>query len=71
MRRGYMKVTDRTATHCPVEVTLAVIGGKWKQVAPVGCTRCHIGQMRLFALVQGSFTDLANVEGADCHTERR
>jgi hypothetical protein len=48
-----------------------VIGGKWKQVAPVGCTRCHIGQMPLFALVQGSFTDLANVEGADCHTERR
>jgi DNA-binding HxlR family transcriptional regulator len=25
-----MKVTDRNANHCPVEVTLAVIGGKWK-----------------------------------------
>src|SRR5262249_34657834 len=25
-----MKVTDRTANHCPVEVTLSVIGGKWK-----------------------------------------
>jgi DNA-binding HxlR family transcriptional regulator len=27
-----MKVTDRNATHCPVEVTLSVIGGKWKPV---------------------------------------
>jgi DNA-binding HxlR family transcriptional regulator len=25
-----MKVTDPNANHCPVEVTLAVIGGKWK-----------------------------------------
>lgn len=25
-----MKVTDRNANHCPVEVTLSVIGGKWK-----------------------------------------
>jgi DNA-binding HxlR family transcriptional regulator len=25
-----MKVTDHNATHCPVEVTLSVIGGKWK-----------------------------------------
>jgi DNA-binding HxlR family transcriptional regulator len=25
-----MKVTDRSANHCPVEVTLSVIGGKWK-----------------------------------------
>jgi DNA-binding HxlR family transcriptional regulator len=25
-----MKVTDRNAIRCPVEVTLAVIGGKWK-----------------------------------------
>jgi DNA-binding HxlR family transcriptional regulator len=25
-----MKVTDLNAIHCPVEVTLAVIGGKWK-----------------------------------------
>jgi DNA-binding HxlR family transcriptional regulator len=25
-----MKVTDPTVNHCPVEVTLAVIGGKWK-----------------------------------------
>ena len=25
-----MKVTDRIVNHCPVEVTLAVIGGKWK-----------------------------------------
>jgi DNA-binding HxlR family transcriptional regulator len=25
-----MKVTDPNATHCPVEVTLSVIGGKWK-----------------------------------------
>ena len=25
-----MKVTDRIANHCPVEVTLSVIGGKWK-----------------------------------------
>jgi len=25
-----MKVTDRNASHCPVEVTLSVIGGKWK-----------------------------------------
>jgi DNA-binding HxlR family transcriptional regulator len=25
-----MKVTDRNANYCPVEVTLAVIGGKWK-----------------------------------------
>jgi DNA-binding HxlR family transcriptional regulator len=25
-----MKVTDHSANHCPVEVTLSVIGGKWK-----------------------------------------
>jgi DNA-binding HxlR family transcriptional regulator len=25
-----MKVTDRSVNHCPVEVTLSVIGGKWK-----------------------------------------
>jgi DNA-binding HxlR family transcriptional regulator len=25
-----MKVTDSNANHCPVEVTLSVIGGKWK-----------------------------------------
>jgi Predicted transcriptional regulators len=25
-----MKVTDPNAIHCPVEVTLSVIGGKWK-----------------------------------------
>src|SRR5215831_9749310 len=25
-----MKVTDRIANDCPVEVTLSVIGGKWK-----------------------------------------
>jgi DNA-binding HxlR family transcriptional regulator len=25
-----MKVTDHNANHCPVEVTLSVIGGKWK-----------------------------------------
>jgi DNA-binding HxlR family transcriptional regulator len=25
-----MKVTDRSVHHCPVEVTLSVIGGKWK-----------------------------------------
>jgi DNA-binding HxlR family transcriptional regulator len=25
-----MKVTDRNANHCPVEVTLSVISGKWK-----------------------------------------
>jgi DNA-binding HxlR family transcriptional regulator len=25
-----MKVTDRNVNHCPVEVTLSVIGGKWK-----------------------------------------
>jgi DNA-binding HxlR family transcriptional regulator len=25
-----MKVTNRTINHCPVEVTLSVIGGKWK-----------------------------------------
>jgi DNA-binding HxlR family transcriptional regulator len=25
-----MKMTDRNANHCPVEVTLSVIGGKWK-----------------------------------------
>jgi DNA-binding HxlR family transcriptional regulator len=25
-----MKVTDRNANQCPVEVTLAVIGGTWK-----------------------------------------
>jgi DNA-binding HxlR family transcriptional regulator len=25
-----MKVTDSKASHCPVEVTLSVIGGKWK-----------------------------------------
>ena len=25
-----MKVTERNVNHCPVEITLAVIGGKWK-----------------------------------------
>jgi DNA-binding HxlR family transcriptional regulator len=25
-----MKVTDRNVNHCPVEVALSVIGGKWK-----------------------------------------
>jgi DNA-binding HxlR family transcriptional regulator len=25
-----MNVTDHNANHCPVEVTLSVIGGKWK-----------------------------------------
>jgi DNA-binding HxlR family transcriptional regulator len=25
-----MKVTDHNMNHCPVEVTLSVIGGKWK-----------------------------------------
>src|SRR5215475_3820942 len=38
-----MKVTARTANHCPVEVTLSVIGGKWKPLIlwhlSEGCVR--------------------------------
>jgi DNA-binding HxlR family transcriptional regulator len=44
-----MKVTDRNATHCPVEVTLAVIGGKWK---PLILWHLYEGGVRRFLELQ-------------------
>jgi DNA-binding HxlR family transcriptional regulator len=44
-----MKVTDRNANHCPVEVTLAVIGGKWK---PLILWHLYEGGVRRFLELQ-------------------
>jgi DNA-binding HxlR family transcriptional regulator len=44
-----MKVTDGNATHCPVEVTLAVIGGKWK---PLILWHLYEGGVRRFLELQ-------------------
>jgi DNA-binding HxlR family transcriptional regulator len=44
-----MKVTDRSAIRCPVEVTLAVIGGKWK---PLILWHLYEGGVRRFLELQ-------------------
>jgi DNA-binding HxlR family transcriptional regulator len=44
-----MKVTDRIANHCPVEVTLSVIGGKWK---PLILWHLYKGGVRRFLELQ-------------------
>ena len=44
-----MKVTDRNAICCPVEVTLSVIGGKWK---PVILWHLYEGGVRRFLELQ-------------------
>ena len=44
-----MKVTDRNAIRCPVEVTLAVIGGKWK---PLILWHLYEGRVRRFLELQ-------------------
>jgi DNA-binding HxlR family transcriptional regulator len=44
-----MKVTDRNAIRCPVEVTLAVIGGKWK---PLILWHLYEGGVRRFLELQ-------------------
>jgi len=44
-----MKVTDPNASHCPVEVTLAVIGGKWK---PLILWHLYKGGVRRFLALQ-------------------
>ena len=44
-----MKVTDRNAIRCPVEVTLAVIGGKWK---PLILWHLYEGDVRRFLELQ-------------------
>jgi DNA-binding HxlR family transcriptional regulator len=44
-----MKVTDRIANHCPVEVTLSVIGGKWK---PLILWHLYEGGVRRFLELQ-------------------
>ena len=44
-----MKVTDRSADHCPVEVTLSVIGGKWK---PLILWHLYKGGVRRFLELQ-------------------
>ncbi len=42
-----MKVTDPDGQHCPVETTLAVLGGKWK---PLILWRLHEGARRFLEL---------------------
>jgi DNA-binding HxlR family transcriptional regulator len=44
-----MKVTDPNANHCPVEVTLSVIGGKWK---PLILWHLYEGGVRRFLELQ-------------------
>lgn len=44
-----MKVTKSNANHCPVEVTLAVIGGKWK---PLILWHLYEGGVRRFLELQ-------------------
>jgi len=44
-----MKVTDPNASHCPVEVTLSVIGGKWK---PLILWHLYKGGVRRFLELQ-------------------
>jgi DNA-binding HxlR family transcriptional regulator len=44
-----MKVTDHSADHCPVEVTLSVIGGKWK---PLILWHLSEGRVRRFLELQ-------------------
>jgi DNA-binding HxlR family transcriptional regulator len=44
-----MKVTDSNASHCPVEVTLSVIGGKWK---PLILWHLYEGGVRRFLELQ-------------------
>jgi DNA-binding HxlR family transcriptional regulator len=44
-----MKVTDRNTIRCPVEVTLAVIGGKWK---PLILWHLYEGGVRRFLELQ-------------------
>ena len=44
-----MKVTDLNPLHCPVEVTLSVIGGKWK---PLILWHLYQGRVRRFLELQ-------------------